>query len=249
MFDLGRIALFWVLGAGLLGGLTAVAAADDAYRAARARMVATIEAHAEHTPEALDGQALDPRVLEVMGRTPRHLFVPESRQARAYADRPLPIGYGQTISQPFIVALMTHLLKSEPDDAVLEVGTGSAYQAAVVAPLVRQVCSIEIVPELGKSARRRLETLGYANVRTRIGDGYHGWPECGPFDGILVTAAAAHVPPPLIEQLKPDGRMIIPVGAPFRLQHLVLVTKGPEGQVYTRQLLPVAFVPLRRRVE
>lgn len=209
-------------------------------------MIEVIEAYAARTSFALDRKALDRRVLEVMRRTPRHLFVPEAVRDKAYANRPLPIGHGQTISQPFIVALMTHLLEAEPDDVVLEVGTGSGYQAAVLAPLVRLVCTIEIIPELGRSAAQRLERLGYANVRTRIGDGYYGWEDCAPFDGIVVTAAASHVPPPLIEQLKPEGRMVIPVGGPFVMEHLVLVTKRADGRITTRQLLPVAFVPLRR---
>ena len=180
-----------------------------------------------------------------MARTPRHLFVPEGERDRAYDDRPLPIGYGQTISQPFMVAYMTHMLKPAPDHVVLEIGTGSGYQAAILAPLVQRVCTIEIIPELGERARRRLEEQGYDNVRTRIGDGYYGWEDCGPFDGIVVTAAADHIPPPLLEQLKPDGRLIMPVGGPFVMQHLVLATKGTDERLYTRQLLAVAFVPLR----
>ena len=157
---------------------------------------------------------------------------------------PLPIGHGQTISQPFIVALMTHLARARPDSTVLEIGTGSGYQAAVLSPLAKTVCTIEIIPELGETAARRLRDLGYANVQTRIGDGYFGWPECGPFDAILVTAAAGHVPPPLVQQLKPGGRMVIPVGTAFLTQHLMLLEKRRDGSVVSRQILPVRFVPL-----
>jgi protein-L-isoaspartate(D-aspartate) O-methyltransferase len=222
---------------------------DIEFSEQRARMIEIIEAYARRTSFVLEAERLDPRVVGVMARTPRHLFVLESQRHNAYADRPLRIGYGQTISQPFIVALMTHLLAPEPGDVVLEVGTGSGYQAAVLAPLVARVCTIEIIPELGQSAAKRLEELGYANVRARVGDGYYGWEECGPFDAIVVTAAADHVPPPLIRQLKPDGRMVIPVGGPFVMQHLVLVLKGADGRVRTRQLLPVAFVPLTREAK
>jgi protein-L-isoaspartate(D-aspartate) O-methyltransferase len=174
------------------------------------------------------------------------LFIPKRRRSLAYDDRPVKIGYGQTISQPFIVALMTHLLEPRPDDAVLEIGTGSGYQAAVLSPLVRKVCTIEIITELGEAAAQRLAVLGYANVETKIADGYHGWPECGPFDGIVVTAVADHVPPPLVAQLKPGGRMVIPVGGMFATQHLTLIEKTGSGEVLTRQLLPVRFVPFRR---
>ena len=219
---------------------------EDKYVAQRARMIRTIEAHARTAEVALGRKHIDPRVLEVMSRVPRHLFVSARIADDAYDDRPLPIGHGQTISQPFIVALMTDLLATEPDHVVLEVGTGSGYQAAVLSPLVERVCSIEIIPALGERARESLGRLGYDNVRTRIGDGYYGWPECGPFDGIAVTAAASHVPPPLIEQLKPGGRMVIPVGGRFSLQHLMVVDKLANGRVRTRQTLAVAFVPLTR---
>jgi protein-L-isoaspartate(D-aspartate) O-methyltransferase len=177
---------------------------------------------------------------------PRHEFVPEDLRGEAYADGPLPIGYGQTISQPFIVALMTDLLRVGPDDTVLEVGTGSGYQAAVLAHLVRRVYTIEIVPDLAESATARLRRLGYGRVvTTRTGDGYYGWEEAAPFDAIVVTAASSHIPPSLIRQLKPGGRMVIPVGAPFALQHLVLIERNAtDGRVTTRQVLPVSFVPL-----
>ena len=240
--------LLCVLAVLFVGGSLSVLGDDD-YARKRARMIQVIESHLRGTPLERRGDTFDQRVLDVMGRTPRHLFVPESERDEAYADRPLPIGYGQTISQPFIVAFMTHMLKPEPDDVVLEVGTGSGYQAAILAPLVRRVCTIEIIPELGESARQRLAGQGYENVYTRVGDGYYGWEDCGPFDGIMVTAVGDHLPPPLIGQLKPDGRMIMPVGGPFVMQHLVLATKGIDERLYTRNLLPVAFVPLRREAE
>ena len=223
------------------------AAAEDDFAARRTHMIAVIEAHARSVASDLGRDRIDPRVLDAMNAVPRHRFVPERVRDLAYEDRPLPIGYGQTISQPFIVALMTDLLDVKPGDATLEIGTGSGYQAAVLAPLVDRVCTIEIIPELGRSAAALLERLGHANVKTKIADGYYGWPECGPFDGIVVTAAASHVPPPLIAQLKPGGRMVIPVGGPFALQYLMLVEKLAEGRVRTRQLLPVRFVPLTRR--
>jgi len=188
----------------------------------------------------------DPRVLDSMRNTPRHRFVPTELVANAYDDRPLPIGYGQTISQPYMVAKMTELLEPKREHRVLEIGTGSGYQAAVLSRLVAQVYSIEIIEPLGTAARRRLETLGCKNVEVRVGDGYFGWPEKGPFDSIIVTAAANHIPPSLVEQLKPGGRMVIPVGNPFQTQMLMLVTKGDKGphDLNVRSLMPVAFVPL-----
>jgi protein-L-isoaspartate(D-aspartate) O-methyltransferase len=221
------------------------AAAQDDLAAERARMVTTIEAHAKRASSSLGREFLAPEILKVVGDVPRHEFVPDGLRGDAYADRPLPIGYGQTISQPFIVALMTDLLRVQPDHVVLEVGTGSGYQAAVLARLVRRVHTIEIVAALAQSAGARLQRLGYDNVATRSGDGYYGWEEAAPFDGIMVTAAASQIPPPLIQQLKPGGRMVIPLGAPFALQRLVLVERNTDdGRVTTRQLLPVAFVPL-----
>jgi protein-L-isoaspartate(D-aspartate) O-methyltransferase len=213
--------------------------------AERTRMVTTIEAHAKQASIALGRDSIAPEILEVVRAVPRHEFVPDRVRGDAYADRPLPIGYGQTISQPFIVALMTDLLRVRPGDIVLEVGTGSGYQAAVLAHLTRQVYTIEIVPALADSAAARLQRLGYGNVATRSGDGYYGWEEAEPFDGIIVTAAASQIPPPLIRQLKPGRRMVIPLGAPFALQHLVLVERNADdGRVTTKQLLPVSFVPL-----
>jgi protein-L-isoaspartate(D-aspartate) O-methyltransferase len=225
----------------------AQAGAEEDLETQRVEMVKVIEAYGRDVAVELGRKGIDDRVLEVMNSIPRHRFVSDRLRDSAYADRPLPIGYGQTISQPFIVALMTDLLDIEPEDVVLEIGTGSGYQAAVLARLVDRVCTIEIVPPLGESAAVLLERLGYGNVRTMIGDGYYGWPDCGPFDGIVVTAAASHVPPPLIAQLKPGGRMVIPVGGPFSLQHLMLVEKRPDGGILTRQMLPVRFVPLTRQ--
>ena len=186
----------------------------------------------------------DPAVLAAMRRVPRHEFVPESQVARAYSDRPLAIGHGQTISQPFIVAFMTEMLALGPEERVLEVGTGSAYQAAILAELVRQVVSIEIIEPLAVSAAERLDRLGYRNVTVLYGDGYYGWPEDAPYDAIIVTAAALHIPPPLIAQLKPGGRMAIPVGETAWTQNLLLVEKDATDRISTRNLLPVAFVPL-----
>ncbi|MDJ0893905.1 MAG: protein-L-isoaspartate(D-aspartate) O-methyltransferase [Alphaproteobacteria bacterium] len=212
-------------------------------------MVRTIQAYSAMLPEVIAAGGISQAVLDVMGQVPRHRFVPERIADSAYEDRPLPIGLGQTISQPLIVALMTHLLQAGPEATVLEIGTGSGYQAAVVSPLVKRVCTIEIIPKLGETAAKRLAELGFANVETRIGDGYFGWQECGPFDGILVTAAAGHVPPPLIQQLKPGGRMVIPVGSVYGPQYLTLVEKSDEGRVKTRQLMAVRFVPLTRGEE
>ena len=188
---------------------------DDPFAEARADMVRAVAETTEETAEWLGKTALAPKVMEAMGRVPRHLFVPPDLEDMGYLNRPLPIGYGQTISQPYIVALMTDLLEPEPGDVAFELGTGSSYQAAVLAELVAEVYTVEIVPPLAESAAERLEMLGYDNVTVRAGDGYFGWPERAPFDIIVVTAAASHVPPPLIAQLKPGGRMVIPVGSPF----------------------------------
>ena len=185
------------------------------------------------------------RVMKALGSVPRNRFVPDAEQPWAYENRPLPIGHAQTISQPYIVALMTDLLNPKPADVVLEVGTGSGYQAAVLAALVSRVYSIEIVEPLGRQAERTLRELGYANVLVRIGDGYQGWPEAAPFDSVIVTAAAHEVPKPLVDQLKPGGRLVIPVGGGFS-QDLMIVEKNADGSTLTRTLLPVRFVPLTR---
>jgi protein-L-isoaspartate(D-aspartate) O-methyltransferase len=189
---------------------------------------------------------LHPAVLQAVGRVPRHRFVPDSLADSAYADRPLPIGAGQTISQPFIVALMTDLIEPDPGWRVLEVGTGSGYQAAVLAECVARVYSIEIVPSLGARAGALLAELGYRNIELRIGDGYAGWPDAAPFDAIVVTAAPDTVPQPLLDQLKPGGRMVIPVGARGATQELLVITKAADGKALSRRVLPVRFVPLTR---
>ena len=183
-------------------------------------------------------------VLEAMRRVFRHEFVPEHLKSKAYIDMPLPIGYDQTISQPYIVAYMTELLDPNKEHKVLEVGTGSGYQAAVLAELVDHVYTLEIIKELGESAEKRLKRLGYENVTVKIGDGYFGWEEHAPYDTIIVTAAPDHIPPLLIHQLKPGGKLCIPVGGRFRVQTLTLVQKTEAGSIMTRQLMPVRFVPL-----
>ncbi|MGD9788753.1 MAG: protein-L-isoaspartate(D-aspartate) O-methyltransferase [Sulfuricellaceae bacterium] len=187
---------------------------------------------------------LDSRVMAAMAEIPRHAFVPQELHSRAYDNGPLPIGHGQTISQPFIVALMTALLQPEADHRVLEVGAGSGYQAAVLSRLVARVYTVEIVEPLASAAAERLKTLGYGNVEVRCGDGYRGWPELAPFDGILVAAAAPHVPQPLVDQLKPGGKLVIPVGQPYSAQELLLIDKLDSGELRRRSVLPVAFVPL-----
>lgn len=186
--------------------------------------------------------------IEAMSKVPRHLFVPSGLASSAYNDSPLPIGYGQTISQPYIVAFMTQRIRPKKGFRVLEIGTGSGYQAAVLGEIVDSVFTIEIVEELYKSAKKRLRSMNYENIQVKYGDGYHGWAEKGPFDAIIVTAAAEFVPPPLIEQLKEDGRMIIPVGNPFSTQQLLEVTKD-KGEVRSRNLMFVRFVPFTRSKE
>jgi protein-L-isoaspartate(D-aspartate) O-methyltransferase len=187
---------------------------------------------------------MSPRVRAAMARVERHRLVPPGQVAFAYRNHPLPIGHGQTISQPYIVALSTDLIAPEPQHVVLEVGTGSGYQAAVLAEIVQQVYSIEIVEALGREAGKRLAAMGYANIEVRIGDGYRGWPEKAPFDGIIVTAAAPRVPQALVDQLRPGGRMAIPVGESWEVQRLLLVTKNPDGTTSQKTILPVRFVPL-----
>ena len=218
--------------------------AEPDWRAERKGMVEAIQETVDETSFQIGKERLDLRVMAIMGRVPRHEFVPDSVRAYAYRNRPLPIGHGQTISQPYIVALMTDLLKVDAEDVVLEVGTGSGYQAAVLAELVAQVYTIEIIEPLGEQAKGRLQRLDYGNVQVRVGDGYYGWEAHAPFDAVIVTAAASHVPPPLIRQLKPGGRMVIPVGSRFFTQYLMLVEKDAKGKVTTRQILPVRFVPL-----
>lgn len=213
------------------------AADQDNYRQKRLKMVENqIAARGiKHKP-----------TLEAMRSVERHRLVPGAQVRNAYEDRPLPIGYGQTISQPYIVGYMTEIIQPEPKMKVLEIGTGSGYQAAVLAEIVDEVYTIEIVEALAKSAKTNLEKLGYKNIEVKQADGYHGWEEHAPFDAIVVTAASEFIPPPLIEQLKEGGKMVIPVGAPFTAQHLMLVEKGKNGKIKTSNLLPVRFVPFTR---
>jgi protein-L-isoaspartate(D-aspartate) O-methyltransferase len=187
---------------------------------------------------------VSPAVREALLQVPRARFIPEAQRASAYINRPVSIGFGQTISQPLIVAIMTELLAIEPGDRVFELGTGSGYQAAILGALGAEVYSVEIVPELAARARRTLQALGYDKVHTRLGDGYFGWESAAPFDAIIVTAAGDHIPPPLIRQLKPGGRMVIPVGSRYSTQKLVLISRGEDGGVESRELIPVTFVPL-----
>ncbi len=190
---------------------------------------------------------IDKGILEAMEAVPRHLFIPEENRAYSYYDQPVPIGFGQTISQPYIVAFMTELLNAGKEDVVLEVGTGSGYQAAILARLVKQVYTIEIVEELGKEASKRLKEMGYDNVEVKIGDGYKGWSEHAPFGAIIVTAAAEHIPQPLIDQLKPGGRLVIPVGGVYEVQDLMLIAKDVSSKVIKESVIPVRFVPLIRK--
>jgi len=210
------------------------------------KMLEDIEAEVRYTRSMIGRDTLDPRVMAAMGSVPRHEFVPGNEQLYAYANGPLPIGRGQTISQPYIVALMTDLLECGPDDRVLEIGTGSGYQTAILSRVVAQVYSVEIIAELARQASERLARLGYTNVETRHADGYAGWPEYAPYDGILVTAAAPSVPPPLIEQLEEGARLVIPVGPQFGHQDLVMIEKCPDGSLMTTDVLGVAFVPMTR---
>lgn len=214
--------------------------ADDPYQARRQAMVAH---------DISERGVRDRRVLEVLGKVPRHLFVDVRLRDQAYADHPLPIGEGQTISQPYVVALMTAALKLAPGERVLEIGTGSGYQAAVLAGLVKEVYSIEIRNALAAAAASRLKQFGYANVMVKYGDGYFGWQEYAPFDAIIVTASANHIPPPLIKQLKEGGRLIIPLGSTTFYQTLTLVTKKKHGELVVEQLGEVAFVPMAGTVQ
>lgn len=208
------------------------------------RLIAEIEAEVRYTADYTGREELAPEVMAVMARVARHDFVDGAERDLAYANHPLSIGHGQTISQPYIVALMTDMMAIDRESRVLEVGTGSGYQAAILAELAGHVYSLEIIPELAASAKARLARLGYDNVTVRQGNGRLGWPEHAPFDAIMVTAAAEIIPLPLIEQLRPGGRLVIPVGSPWGGQQLLLVTKEHDGSVHERQLLPVAFVPL-----
>jgi len=225
-----------IIGLTMLFSFSNVLSDNDPYMAQRQQMVATqIERR----------EVGDKATLNAMRSVKRHLFVREGLIRHAYDDRPLPIGYGQTISQPYIVAYMTELIHPKPHHRVLEIGSGSGYQAAVLAGIVEKVYTIEIIPQLGNSAKNRLKKLGCTNVEVKVADGYFGWKEHAPFDAIIVTAASEYIPPPLIEQLKDGGRMVIPVGSPFMVQMLMLVEKK-GGEITTTGLMPVRFVPFRR---
>ena len=239
-----RRALPALVGALMPAGGFVEAQTQDAYASQRGRMVEEIAALTRDTRFETGRAALSGRVMAAMARVPRHEFVPVSQRADAYANRPLPIGLGQTISQPYIVALMTDLMDVKAGDRVLEIGTGSGYQAAVLAELAATVYSIEIVEPLGREAAERLNRLGYRNVVTQVGDGYRGWAEQAPFDSIMVTAAPREVPQPLIDQLKPGGRLVVPVGGQGAGQSLLLIEKQPDGTVTRRNVLAVRFVPL-----
>lgn len=209
------------------------------------RLLDEIESEYTFTRGMTGKGKIDPRVKDAIARVPREKFVPTTYLDSAFYNGPLPIGHGQTISQPYIVAIMTDLLELDADDSVLEIGTGSGYQAAVLAQICRQVYSIEYVAALADKARARLKKLGYDNIETTAGNGYHGWPEHAPYDGIIVTAAATQIPDPLIKQLKPGGRMVIPVGRPYSYQELVLVKKNEDGKIKLKDILSVAFVPFQ----
>jgi protein-L-isoaspartate(D-aspartate) O-methyltransferase len=211
------------------------------------RMLDDIRAEINYTQQLTGKAAFSKDVMEAMAAVPREQFVPDDLRPAAFNDGPLPIGYGQTISQPFIVALMTELLLLAPEDKVLEIGTGSGYQTAVLSRLCQSVYSMDVVPELVDTTAVRLKKLGYENVNVRVGNGYHGWPEHAPYDAIIVTAAAPYIPERLIEQLKPGGKLVIPVGQQFMAQQLICIDKDLDGSVHERSVLRVSFVPLVRR--
>lgn len=217
---------------------------EDAYFALlQQQMLADIAAHVSYVKDQIGKEALDSRVMRIMGKVPRHEFVPLELRLYAYADTPLPIGYDKTISQPFIVALMTDLLEPRETDSILEIGTGLGYQAAILSELVHQVYTVEIIEELLEQAQRRLHRLGYSNVEMQIANGYYGWPEFAPFDKIIVTAAPELIPPPLIHQLKCGGKLVLPAGLP-ESQQLIVVEKAMDGSVSTREILAVRFSQL-----
>jgi protein-L-isoaspartate(D-aspartate) O-methyltransferase len=226
-------ATFWLL----------PSACGSDYEVARRQMVNEVAADAAATSASTGRAAFSPRVMAALGKVERHRFVPAGLAPFAYRNRPLPIGEGQTISQPYIVALMTDLLDLAGGERVLEIGTGSGYQAAILAEMGARVFSVEILPALAAEARRRLTEAGYRDVALRVGDGWAGWPEAAPFDAIIVTAAPERIPQPLIDQLRPGGRLVIPVGPEGRGQDLLLAVKEPDGKLSRRRIIPVAFVP------
>ena len=213
-------------------------------KATRQDMLHDIELEVRYTRELIGREALAARVMQAMGEVPREKFVPSNMQGAAFENGPLPIGHGQTISQPYIVALMTDLLEPEADHSILEIGTGCGYQTAILSRLCATVYTVEVVRELGAAAAERLQSLGYRNVEFLIGNGYAGWRDHAPYDGIIVTAAASHIPQALVEQLKPGGRLVIPVGEPYGYQNLMLVEKDEGDEIRTRTILGVAFVPM-----
>ncbi|HKA43177.1 MAG TPA: protein-L-isoaspartate(D-aspartate) O-methyltransferase [Burkholderiales bacterium] len=220
------------------------AEAQDAYVRERARMLEDIAALTRETRLETGRAALSERVMAAIAKVPRHELVPPEQRHNAYQNRPLAIGHGQTISQPFIVALMTDFMEVKPGDKVLEIGTGSGYQAAVLAELAGMVYTVEIVEPLARAAAERLKNLGYRNVVTKAGDGYQGWAEHAPFDAIMVTAAPREVPQPLIDQLRPGGKLVVPVGGQTAGQMLLILDKQPDGKIVRRNVLAVRFVPL-----
>ena len=228
----------------LIAATAEVAASDNRLDGARRALWAEVESQVSFLRSELGFDELSPEVRLALWNVPREKFVPHEQKHHAYENRPLPIGYAQTISQPLIVAIMTELAALRPGDRVLELGTGSGYQAAVLDALGAEVYSVEIIDELGKRARTTLDDAGHQNVKTRIGDGYFGWEDAAPFDAIIVTAANDHIPPMLIRQMKPGGRMVIPVGGRYLTQKLVLVSRGADGVITTREIIPVTFVPL-----
>jgi len=239
MKNIVAIAVLGLIFVAMLGGTAFCAEPDEAsFSAQRELMV---------QKQIIRRGVHDERVLRAMRTVLRHRFVPKELRDEAYDDTPLPIGYGQTISQPYIVAYMTQIVRPAPNAKVLEIGTGSGYQAAILAAVGARVYTIEIIPELAKAAARRLKKEGFDNVTVRCADGYFGWEQHAPFDAIVVTAAAGHIPPPLIRQLKPVGRMVIPVGGPFMVQNLVLVEKDNSGAIKTQNLMPVRFVPFTKK--
>lgn len=249
---MGRRLLIVMTFCGLLESLlinSNLQAADESDMTVRIdQLMSEIRRDARETRHYTGRAELDERVMDAMRRVPRQQFVPPDSELYAWENRPLPIGYRQTISQPFIVALMTDVLEVQPDHRVLEIGTGSGYQAAVLSMLAGEVYSIEIVPELATQAAARLAALGYDNVRVRAGDGWHGWEEAAPFDRIIVTAVGEEIPPKLLEQLKPGGRMVMPIGPQHAGQNLTLIDRTAQG-VSTKEILPVQFVPLTRLPE
>ncbi|UCG78698.1 MAG: protein-L-isoaspartate(D-aspartate) O-methyltransferase [Nitrospirota bacterium] len=217
---------------------------EDRYSAMKEQMIREITSDMKFTGRQTGRETLRPGVLRAMRNVPRHEFVPPRSRAVAYRNHPLPIGHGQTISQPYVVALMTDLMELDGDEAVLEIGTGSGYQAAILSGLAKEIYTIEIIKELGEEARQRLDRLGYGNVKVKTGDGYFGWKEHAPFDAIIVTCASGHVPPPLIDQLKPGGKIVIPVGGVYSVQMLMVISKDMKGDIRSRQVIPVRFVPM-----